>query len=25
MKEDAAGVEKMSEEIKAHYVKIFKV
>jgi iron(III) transport system substrate-binding protein len=25
MKEDAAGVEKMSEEIKAHYVKLFKV
>ena len=25
MKEDAAGVEKMGEEIKAHYVKIFKV
>ena len=25
MKEDAAGVEQMSEEIKAHYVKIFKV
>jgi iron(III) transport system substrate-binding protein len=25
MKEDAAGVEKMSEEIKARYVKIFKV
>ena len=25
MKEDAAGVEKMGEEIKARYVKIFKV
>jgi iron(III) transport system substrate-binding protein len=25
MKEDAAGVEKQAEEIKAHYVKLFHV
>jgi iron(III) transport system substrate-binding protein len=25
MKEDAAGVEKSAQEIKAHYVKLFKV